>query len=504
MSDTTELGHAEPDEKSTHSNDERAKAVKDGDLERQETMKEGEVATQAAEAARHEWIRTAPESPRNWPLWRKWWIISGLIFYTIIVFICNTGFVTDQAEDQFNVNTELSVMGQSFFILGIAIGPMFLAPLSEVHGRQPVYTTGIFLFSILQIPAALSPTYAGLITARFLAGCFAGIPLSNVGASAADLFTTSHTAWPIMVFSFCSQVVGPCLGPVIGSAIYVRTNSLRWLYWTTLIAGMLNFVWSLTFGETLHDKVYEKHTGIKQNKSATAYIGRELGRAAIFLCTEPIVMALALTTTFLFGLIFIYLQGYTFVYEDHFNLSTLPEGAMFLVSILGGFVALATQPVQNYLYRRSAASTSTGKPRPEARLYTACFAVWIMLISIFWFAFTASNNKSYQIPMWSGFLFGYAEVAIYTGLWQYGTDAYGENAGSALAAINLPANTAACGLAHAALPFFKNVGNRWTLGILGFTCVLYLAVPPLLVYFGQWLRKRSPYALSREGGAADE
>ena len=59
--------------------------------------------------------------------------------------------------------------------------------------------------------------------------------------------------------------------------------------------------WSLTFGETLHDKVYEKHTGIKEEKSATAYVGRELGRAAIFLCTEPIVMALALTTTFLFG-----------------------------------------------------------------------------------------------------------------------------------------------------------------------------------------------------------
>ena len=119
---------------------------------------------------------------------------------------------------------------------------MFLAPLSEVHGRQPVYTTGILLFSILQIPAALSPTYAGVIIARLLAGCFAGIPLSNVGASAADLFPTSQTAWPIMTFSFCSQVVGPCLGPVIGSAIYVRTNSLNWLYWTTLIAGMVTFV----------------------------------------------------------------------------------------------------------------------------------------------------------------------------------------------------------------------------------------------------------------------
>jgi MFS family permease len=126
--------------------------------------------------------------------------------------------------------------------LGIALGPMVLAPLSEVHGRQPVYTTGIFLFSILQIPAALSPSYAGVIVSRLLAGCFAGIPLSNVGASAADLFTTSKTAWPIMMFSFCSQVVGACLGPVIGSAIYVKTGSLNWLYWTSLIAGMVTFV----------------------------------------------------------------------------------------------------------------------------------------------------------------------------------------------------------------------------------------------------------------------
>ena len=181
------------------------------------------------------------------------------------------------------------------------MGPMILAPLSEVYGRQPVYTSGILMFSLFQIPAALSPTYAGVIIARFIAGCFAGIPLSNVGASAADLFPTSETAWPIMAFSFCSQVVGACLGPVIGSAIYVRTGGIAWLYWMTLIAGMVNFVWALTFGETLHDKVYTEHTGIKQKKSASAVVSRELGRAAIFLCTEPIVMALALTTTFLFG-----------------------------------------------------------------------------------------------------------------------------------------------------------------------------------------------------------
>ena len=87
------------------------------------------------------------------------------------------------------------------------------------------------------------------------------------------------------------------------------SHSLHYTLNTQLRSGFLRAVadlfewqaWSLTFGETLHDKVYEKHTGIKQEKSATEYVGRELGRAAIFLGTEPIVMALALTTTFLFG-----------------------------------------------------------------------------------------------------------------------------------------------------------------------------------------------------------
>ena len=86
---------------------------------------------------------------------------------------------------------------------------------------------------------------------------------------------------------------------------------------------------------------------------------------------------------------------------------------MFFLCIGGGIVAVLTQPLQNYLYRRSAVSTQSGRPHPEARLHTACVAVWVMTISIFWFAFTCeldSAKVSYQVPMWSGLLFGYARL----------------------------------------------------------------------------------------------
>lgn len=106
--------------------------------------------------------------------------------------------------------------------------------------------------------------------------------------------------------------------------------------------------------------------------------------------------------------------------------------------------------------------------------------------------------------MWSGFLFGYAEVATYAGVWQYVTDAYGEQAGSALAACNLPANLIAAGLAHASIVQFEKEGIKWALATLGFISLGFVAVPPLIIWKGQALRKKSKFALSSESGAQDD
>jgi len=55
----------------TDGDDKRPDSAKNGDLEKLETTQEGEVLAQNADAAKREWIKTAPQSPRNWPLWRK-------------------------------------------------------------------------------------------------------------------------------------------------------------------------------------------------------------------------------------------------------------------------------------------------------------------------------------------------------------------------------------------------------------------------------------------------
>lgn len=54
-------------------------------------------------------------------------------------------------------------------------GRLLLAPLSETFGRKPVYLVCFGIFTFLQIPTALSPNIAVLITFRSLAGFFGSI-----------------------------------------------------------------------------------------------------------------------------------------------------------------------------------------------------------------------------------------------------------------------------------------------------------------------------------------
>ena len=82
-----------------------------------------------------------PENPRNWPLWRKWSIVVAIAFIDLTVSFAASGFSPASAKfaKDFGVSSEVATLGLSMCVLGFAIGPMTLAPLSEVgsqHERQ--------------------------------------------------------------------------------------------------------------------------------------------------------------------------------------------------------------------------------------------------------------------------------------------------------------------------------------------------------------------------------
>jgi MFS family permease len=51
-----------------------------------------------------------------------------------------------QVEEDFHVGQVVAILGLSTFVFGLAIGPLFMGPLSEFYGRKPVYIVSYFFF----------------------------------------------------------------------------------------------------------------------------------------------------------------------------------------------------------------------------------------------------------------------------------------------------------------------------------------------------------------------
>lgn len=75
------------------------------------------------------------ENPRNWSSLKKWSILLPIILIDLSVSFGASCYspVSKKFMKDMHVSEEVSILGLSLFVLGLAFGPMTLAPLSEVN-----------------------------------------------------------------------------------------------------------------------------------------------------------------------------------------------------------------------------------------------------------------------------------------------------------------------------------------------------------------------------------
>lgn len=137
-----------------------------------------------------------------------------------------------QLMDEFNNTNELLAgFVVSIYVLGLAFGPLVLAPLSEVYGRLIVYSTCNILYVIFTLACAVSTNISMLIVFRFLAGCSA--PLSIGGGTVADLFPVEQRGLALSFYTL-GPILGPAVGPVAGGFLS-QAKGWRWIFWILTI-----------------------------------------------------------------------------------------------------------------------------------------------------------------------------------------------------------------------------------------------------------------------------
>jgi MFS family permease len=182
-----------------------------------------------------EWEDGDPEDSMNWEPRKKWKTIASVASMASITALGSTIIApaTPQIMLHFqSTNYDLAVLVVSINILGYAVGPLFLSPLSEIYGRASIYHITNAFFVITAIACALAPSLGSLIGFRFLNGIAASVPAAVGGGTIADIFAPSDRGKATSVYG---------LGVIVGVGILSR-RTFQISFLDSEIADSENFI----------------------------------------------------------------------------------------------------------------------------------------------------------------------------------------------------------------------------------------------------------------------
>jgi multidrug resistance protein len=308
----------------------------------------------------------------------------------------------DQLIKEFHTSKEVIILGLSLYVLGLGLGPLLLAPLSEFFGRRPIYLVSWAGFVIWLITCATARSIQTMLVARFLNGvCGSGF-MSVAGGTVGDLFNVHELALPMMVYT-ASPFIGPELGPIIGGFI-CQNASWRWVFYVLIIWSVVAYVAILvlvpeTYGPILQrkrdarasDEMGEKGSmgPAKPKKSILSTVGHSCLRPIQLLVFEPMCLALCTFSAVLLGILYLFFEAFPLVFGGVYGFSLQQTGLTFIGLLVGMCIGLATDPFWDRHYESLFAKSPANPPPPELRLPPAMAGGLLVPIGIFWFAWVS-------------------------------------------------------------------------------------------------------------------
>ncbi|KAK0660157.1 Efflux pump FUB11 [Lasiodiplodia hormozganensis] len=467
------------------------------------------------------------DTPRNWPKWKKWYITCFVSMLNVLTCLCAGGYSSGQEQliETFSVSAEVGTVGLSMYILGFAVGPLMLAPLSEYFGRSPVYVWSWLLLVIFQIPLALAPNIGTVIVCRLLQGFFGSAPLTNTGGTVSDLWARNDCGSAMAIYGL-SSTFGPPLALIISG--YIALNKgWRWLFWVYLaIFGGVWILLVLTVPETRASIILEKKAkrvrkqlraegfdsaadnlldaDADEKKSLHTLFAITLTRPIRFLFTEPITFFAALYNGWIYGIVYLLNESFPLVFGDGHGFNAGQWGCSFAGLAVGSLVAASLHlPLQErYYLRRVAAAGGTGVP--EARMHLARFGTFLLPVSLFWFAWTSYPSVHWIVPIVASAFFGAGIYIIILAILNYVVDSYQTYSASALAGVILVRNLVGAGFPLFGKQMYQTLGWEWAGTLLAFLSIPLCAIPFVFFYKGEAIRLKSPWAREHFGQDEDK
>ena len=209
-------------------------------------------------------------------------------------------------QNDLGISASVAQMTLTMTLIGMAVGQVFLGPISDRYGRKVPLLIGMILFTIATAGCVLAENIWLFLLFRFLAG-FAGS--SGIVIARAIARDVCEGAELTRFFAILMMVNGlaPILAPVLGGQILLFT-SWRGVFIVLVVVGILQAGATMVYKETL--PLADRIT----NLGDSFWKFPQLLKDRYFL-------GHCLLQCFIFGAFFSYLAGSSFVFQNIYAVS---------------------------------------------------------------------------------------------------------------------------------------------------------------------------------------
>lgn len=215
----------------------------------------------------------------------------------------------------------------SGFFVGMALGQLMVGPISDVIGRRRLLIAGAIVALVASAIAALSPSIAIFVAARFLQGLGGGACVVLARAMVPDLLSGREAA---KTYSLLMAIlaIAPAVAPIVGGLL-AEPIGWRGIYW--VLTG-LHAVQLLVVLKIVPETGGQSPGG--QGATGQRFLARVLSNYAAVL-KSPRFWGFLTAMAFAFASMFCYIAASSFVFQQEFGLSPRGYAAVFALNAVG-------------------------------------------------------------------------------------------------------------------------------------------------------------------------
>ncbi|KAL3417751.1 major facilitator superfamily transporter [Phlyctema vagabunda] len=397
--------------------------------------------------------------------------------------------------DDFGDSADVANLSLAFYMLAMAVTPLWWSEYSESFGRRSIYLVSFTFFVIFAAISAVSVNMGMFIVFRLLMGGAAASVQAVGSGTIADIWEPKERGKAMGVFML-GPLCGPGIAPIIGGAL---TQAFGWRstqWYLTIFGGVVLTLILFCLPETLRRKAVQPHEN-EGGPKAKLTVGRFL-----FKCVEPLkilgllrhpaIFVAVYAAGISFGVMFV---GYvelqaTFPFAPY-NFSDTIIGLFYLAPTIGYAISsVLGGRWLDYIMKREAQKAGRvgedGKARylPEDRmkenmwigavLYPACFV---------WFGWAADKGLHWTVAAVPLVLFGIFGMILYGAIATALTEFTPNRTSSGLALNNFVRNILSFIAAVVTQPLIDAIGVGWTTTMVSLFSLVTILPALATLYF---------------------